>query len=86
MGVLNTIFDEYRPMAGDINNRDQGSLVAFETGQVTAYAVETAQERGLMFCRWAAALGLALRWCCAGCAGWLAALAALVDLAASFRG
>jgi GTP-binding protein len=29
--------------------RDQGSLVAFETGQVTAYAIESAQERGTLF-------------------------------------
>jgi GTP-binding protein len=51
MGIVNTIFDEYRPVAGEIMNRDQGSLVAFETGQVTAYALETAQERGLLFVR-----------------------------------
>jgi GTP-binding protein len=31
--------------------RENGSLVAFETGQVTAYAIETAQERGQLFCR-----------------------------------
>jgi hypothetical protein len=31
--------------------RENGSLVAFETGQVTAYALETAQERGQMFCK-----------------------------------
>jgi GTP-binding protein len=45
------LFLEYAPMAGEILMRDQGSLVAFETGQVTAYALETAQERGVMFCR-----------------------------------
>ncbi len=31
--------------------REQGSLIAFETGQVTAYALETAQERGVLFVR-----------------------------------
>ena len=31
--------------------RDNGSLVAHETGAVTTYALETAQERGIMFCR-----------------------------------
>lgn len=31
--------------------RENGSLVAFETGQVTAYALETAQERGQLFCK-----------------------------------
>jgi GTP-binding protein len=50
-GVMNTIFLEYAPMAGEIQNRDAGSLVAFETGQVTAYALMSAQQRGLMFCK-----------------------------------
>jgi hypothetical protein len=31
--------------------RDQGSLVAHETGQVTSYAIESAQERGTLFVR-----------------------------------
>lgn len=31
--------------------RDNGSLVAHETGDVTSYALETAQERGTMFVR-----------------------------------
>jgi GTP-binding protein len=51
MGLLNTLFDEYRPVAGEISMRDQGSLVAHETGQVTAYAIESAQERGQLFVR-----------------------------------
>lgn len=40
---------QYRPVAGDISMRDQGSLVAHETGQVTSYAIESAQERGTLF-------------------------------------
>jgi GTP-binding protein len=51
MGILNTLFDSYRPVAGVISMRENGSLVAFETGQVTAYALETAQDRGQMFCK-----------------------------------
>ena len=47
--VLNTIFDGYYPYAGDITMRENGSLVAFETGQVTSYALFSAQERGVMF-------------------------------------
>ena len=47
--VLNTIFDGYYPYAGDITMRENGSLVAFETGQVTSYALFSAQERGIMF-------------------------------------
>jgi GTP-binding protein len=47
--VLNTIFDGYYPFAGDITQRDNGSLIAFETGQATSYALFSAQERGMMF-------------------------------------
>ncbi|KAL0404922.1 UNVERIFIED_CONTAM: putative elongation factor TypA-like SVR3, chloroplastic [Sesamum radiatum] len=47
--VLNTIFDEYGHWAGDISTRDQGSLVAFEDGTSTSYALASAQERGQMF-------------------------------------
>jgi GTP-binding protein len=49
LGLINTIFDEYRPKSGEIAMRDNGSLVAHETGQVTAYAIESAQERGTLF-------------------------------------
>ncbi|XP_022842211.1 putative elongation factor TypA-like SVR3, chloroplastic [Olea europaea var. sylvestris] len=44
--VLNTIFDEYGPWAGDISTRDLGSLVAFEDGTTTSYALSSSQERG----------------------------------------
>ena len=47
--VLNTIFDGYYPYAGDIQMRENGSLVAFETGQSTSYALFSTQERGVMF-------------------------------------
>ncbi|CAG9461722.1 unnamed protein product [Pedinophyceae sp. YPF-701] len=47
--ILNTNFKEYGPFVGDINTRDNGSLIAYETGQVTAYALQSAQDRGVMF-------------------------------------
>ncbi|KAI8562199.1 hypothetical protein RHMOL_Rhmol03G0016000 [Rhododendron molle] len=47
--VLNTIFDSYGPWAGDINTRDQGSLVAFENGTTSSYALSSSQERGQLF-------------------------------------
>lgn len=47
--ILNTIFDGYEPWAGDISTRDQGSLVAFEDGTSTSYALASSQERGKMF-------------------------------------
>ncbi|XP_047313747.1 putative elongation factor TypA-like SVR3, chloroplastic [Impatiens glandulifera] len=47
--ILNTVFDSYGPWAGEISTRDQGSLVAFEGGTTTTYALSSSQDRGLMF-------------------------------------
>lgn len=47
--VLNTLVVGHEPWAGDIDTRENGSLCCFETGQVTAYAVDSAQQRGRMF-------------------------------------
>ncbi len=48
-GVINTIFDGYVPYKGDINYRQQGSLIAFETGVSVTYGLFNAQERGTLF-------------------------------------
>ena len=37
--MLNTNFLEYAPWAGDLNMREFGSLVGFETGQSSTYAL-----------------------------------------------
>ncbi|XP_078152468.1 elongation factor family protein [Carex rostrata] len=47
--IFNTIFDSYGPWNGDFNTRDLGSLVAFEDGTTTSYAMFNAQERGQLF-------------------------------------
>ncbi|KAH7854954.1 hypothetical protein Vadar_019554 [Vaccinium darrowii] len=47
--ILNTIFDSYGPWAGDMSTRDQGSLVAFEDGTTSSYALSSSQERGQLF-------------------------------------
>jgi GTP-binding protein len=49
--VLNTQFLRYDEYIGEFSIRENGSLTAFETGQVTAYAVQSAQERGMLFCK-----------------------------------
>ncbi|MBI3242511.1 MAG: translational GTPase TypA [Chloroflexi bacterium] len=49
MGVMNTLFHDYLPMAGSIPERSQGSLVAWETGTATAFAIRNAEERGYLF-------------------------------------
>ena len=47
--VINTIFDSYGEFCGEIGTREQGSLVSFETGQSTSYALQSAQARGQLF-------------------------------------
>jgi len=49
--VLNTQFIKYDTMMSEFSTRENGSLIAFETGQVTAYALTSAQERGIMFAK-----------------------------------
>ena len=48
-GVLNTIYDDYALYKGDINYRQQGSLIAFEAGESVTYGLFSAQARGALF-------------------------------------
>ncbi len=48
-GVMNQLFDGYAPYKGDIVYRNQGSLIAYETGEAVAYGIFNAQDRGQMF-------------------------------------
>ena len=48
-GIMNHVFDSYEPYKGDIQQRQQGSIVAHETGESTAYGLFYAQDRGRMF-------------------------------------
>ncbi|HEX9838523.1 MAG TPA: translational GTPase TypA [Anaerolineales bacterium] len=48
-GVMHTIFHGYDEMAGAMNTRQAGSLVAWEAGTTTAYALKSAEERGVLF-------------------------------------
>ena len=48
-GIINTIFDKYAPYKGDIPRRKVGSIIAFETGESTAYGLHSAQSRGVLF-------------------------------------
>jgi GTP-binding protein len=49
MGVMHTIFNGYDELAGSMITRDTGSLVAMEPGDTTAYALKSAEERGILF-------------------------------------
>ena len=48
-GNMNTIFFEYEPYKGDMQRRNTGSLVAFETGEAVTYGLFNAQGRGSLF-------------------------------------
>ncbi|GAB4455946.1 MAG: translational GTPase TypA [Anaerolineae bacterium] len=49
MGQLHSVFHGYEPLAGPIQGRQFGSLVAWENGVSTAYALDNAQLRGTLF-------------------------------------
>jgi GTP-binding protein len=48
-GVMHTIFHGYDEMAGSMSARSSGSLVAWEAGPTTSYALKSAEERGVLF-------------------------------------
>ena len=48
-GIMNSVFDSYRPYSGSIVGRRTGALLAFETGTTTAYGLFPAEERGTVF-------------------------------------
>jgi GTP-binding protein len=48
--VLNSLFLDWLPHAGDIPSRSGGVIVADRRGRATAYALENLQERGQLFC------------------------------------
>ena len=48
-GVMSSVLDSYAPMKGEIERRQVGSLIAFETGDAVAYGLAAAQERGALF-------------------------------------
>ncbi len=48
-GVMHTIFHGYDELAGTMSTRQTGSLVAMEAGDTTAYALENAEQRGVLF-------------------------------------
>jgi len=49
MGIMNYVFAEYGPYAGDIINRVNGALIVKETCTTVAFALFNLQERGKIF-------------------------------------
>ena len=48
-GVMNRLFDGYRPWVGVIEGRRNGSLISSENGEAVQYALWYLQERGTLF-------------------------------------
>jgi len=48
-GIMSHVFNGYEPYKGDIERRNTGSLVSFETGEAVTYGLYNAQERGQLF-------------------------------------
>ncbi len=48
-GIINTQFDGYEAFKGEIPKRQFGSLISFETGTATGYALDSAEKRGNLF-------------------------------------
>lgn len=48
LGIMNTLFFDYLP-AVELAPMPHGSIIAYEDGQTTAYALDTAQQRGTLF-------------------------------------
>ncbi len=49
LGIMNTIFEDYFPDPGNWREREQGSLVAHETGITRLYGLLNVQDRGVLF-------------------------------------
>jgi GTP-binding protein len=48
-GIMNHVFDRYKPWRGEINRRKNGVLIAWETGMTHTYGLLNVEERGTLF-------------------------------------
>ena len=48
-GVMSHLFKDYRPVAGRIRTRIQGTLVSMATGTAMTYSLESLEDRGRLF-------------------------------------
>lgn len=48
-GIMNQVFVGFEPYAGEIATRSRGSIVVYETGTTTGYALWNTQDRGKLF-------------------------------------
>ena len=48
-GIMSSVLADYAPMKGEIERRQVGSLIAYESGEAVTYGLAAAQERGSLF-------------------------------------
>jgi len=48
-GIMNRLFEKYGPHKGKIEGRQNGVLISMEQGEAMAYALNTIEERGVLF-------------------------------------
>jgi len=48
-GIMSHSFLDYRPLAGNVETRRNGVLIATEEGEATFYALKNAEDRGVFF-------------------------------------
>ncbi len=48
-GIMSSVLDSYAPMKGEVERRQVGSLISFESGEAVTYGLHAAQERGSLF-------------------------------------
>jgi GTP-binding protein len=49
--LMNHLFDQYGPHRGPLPNRTKGAMIAKESGEVTAYALDRLADRGVFFAK-----------------------------------
>ncbi|NTU99212.1 translational GTPase TypA, partial [Candidatus Falkowbacteria bacterium] len=49
LGIMNSMFEQFEVDPGNWRERDQGSLIAFESGASNLYGLTNIQDRGILF-------------------------------------
>jgi len=48
-GILTSIFDEFKPFAGEVQKTELGSMVSMATGKILGFSIANLQSRGVMY-------------------------------------
>ena len=48
-GIFTSIFDEFKPYAGEIQKTELGSMISMATGKALGFSIANLQERGNLF-------------------------------------